>query len=157
MPNNAPCTVPAFLFAITLASSAPAEPLEFTGFGLLRDIGCGENTAIVEGMRHGLNFTGHCAQLSVSGMENEVDFETAGMISLIGADNQIQGALAGPATPGAVDVRLSGTGNTLTLRFDRPAVVEISGSGNRLVWGVAPGIAAPDIRISGENNSAETQ
>jgi hypothetical protein len=155
MRNNASCAITSFLFAITLASSAPAEPLEFTGFGLLRDIGCGENTAIVEGMRHGLNFTGHCVQLSVSGMENEVDFETAATVSLIGADNQMQGALAGPAIPGAVDVLLSGTGNTLTLRFDRPAIVEITGSGNKLVWGVAPGIPAPDIRISGENNSVE--
>lgn len=149
--------VTTILFAITLGFSAQAETLEFTGYGLLRDMGCEESTAIVEGMKHGLNFSGHCAQLTVSGMENEVDFETAGMIGLLGVDNQMQGALAGTATPGGVDVMLSGSGNVLTLRFDRYAVVEISGSGNRLLWDVAPGVSAPDIRIIGENNSAEAQ
>jgi len=145
------------IVSLVFAFSAQAETLEFSGYGMLRDMDCGESSVIVEGMKHGLNFSGYCVEMTVSGVENEVDFETAGMVNLFGATNLLKGALAGAAAPSGVDVMLSGADNVLTLRFDRPAVVEIAGSGNRLVWTVAPGVTAPEIRIIGENNSAEAQ
>ncbi|MFZ1469995.1 MAG: DUF3060 domain-containing protein [Paracoccaceae bacterium] len=137
--------------------SAQADDITIKGYNQLLDMDCADVGVIVEGVKHGLNFTGDCVSMTVSGVENMIDFETADTIMLEGSANRLQGALAGAGPESGPDVTLSGSDNVLTLRFDRPAVVKISGSGNRLVWAMAPGVTKPDIRITGENNMAENE
>ena len=130
-----------------------ADELTITGFNQVRDFGCAGAVVMVDGVNHDLAISETCQSVTVSGAQNKVVFENAASVTLVGASNQAAGVVAGAGG----DVTLAGVDNVLTLRFERPARVEISGSGNRLVWSVADGVPRPDIRVSGENNIVAAQ
>ena len=135
--------------------SALAEDLVISGYEQVLDLDCADRNALVEGMKQRVTLTMPCASLTVAGSENTVGFDTAGSITFMGTSNRITGALAATAPSNGPDVTLAGLENVLTLRFDRPAVVQVSGSGNKVIWTVGPGVPKPEFQIKGENNSVE--
>lgn len=152
----APMTTLAFC-ATLLAAHAQAGDLAVTAFNQVIDHSCHGTRVVVEAFNNALTVTGSCAALGLSGVQNNVDFEKMGTVFMEGANNRAAGTLAGAGPTTGPDVTLVGSDNVLVLRFDRPAVVEIAGSGNSLFWTTAPGIAPPQISILGVNNTAENQ
>lgn len=142
----------------TLAPFAPrAQEVTVTGYNQVLELGCDAAVLVVEGLEHQVNVTGPCEAAVISGVQNVVVFESAGQVTLGGANNRVTGAVTGTRITNEVDVSFAGVDNVLALRFDRAAAVDIAGSGNRLVWSTAPGVSAPQVRIIGENNTAEVQ
>jgi hypothetical protein len=139
---------------LTYPGLAAAEPLLIDGYNQLLDLSCADRPVTIEGVQHGIKLTETCASLDVAGVQQSVDFAAAGSIALSGSGNKLTGSLA---ASGSGEVTLSGADNTLTLQLDRAANVTISGSGNRLIWHSAAGVAAPHLRITGENNTSEQQ
>ncbi len=136
---------------------ASAEEVTVTGYNQVLELECNSADLIVEGLEHQVDVTGPCQSVTVSGLQNVLVFDSAGQVTFSGANNQTTGAIVGAGPMGEPDVAFAGVDNVLTLRFDRAAVVEMSGSGNRLFWSTGAGVPAPQVRIIGENNTAQQQ
>jgi hypothetical protein len=143
---------------VTLAPFwALGQEMTISGFNQVQDFDCAGAVVLVDGVNHDLAITDLCQSVTVSGAQNKVVFEGAAAVTLVGASNQAAGVVAGNGIGTGPDVTLAGVDNVLTLRFDRPAVVEIAGSGNRLIWSASTTVSQPDIRLSGENNIIEAR
>lgn len=144
----------AFVIALT-PMSALSDPLVVSGIGQATALDCTQKDVAIEGMNHVLTLTGQCLSLAVSGVQNNVTFETAMTVSLGGSTNKVAGTVTPDATAKGPVVTLAGSENVLTLGFAQPAKASIAGVGNRLLWSTPPGMTAPAFSITGSDNLAE--
>ena len=60
-----------------------------SGISEHRTVECRDNTVIVSGIENELEIIGHCAALTVSGVENVITVESVDTIGVSGFDNRV--------------------------------------------------------------------
>jgi hypothetical protein len=74
------------------STSPPAPPgaeLSVSGINETRTIACNDNIVRVSGVSNLVSITGHCASLSVSGVQNSITVESVGSIEASGFNNKV--------------------------------------------------------------------
>ncbi|OBB90626.1 DUF3060 domain-containing protein [Mycobacterium sp. 852002-30065_SCH5024008] len=68
---------------------APGDKISVSGVGENRTITCNDNIVIVRGVSNTVVITGHCASLTVSGMQNQVTVDAVDSIDATGLNNKV--------------------------------------------------------------------
>ena len=82
-------TVPQAEPPIAAPIPVPGEPLSVSGVGKNETLVCNESIVGVSGVDNTVMITGHCVNLSVSGVNNVVTVEAVDTIAASGFDNQV--------------------------------------------------------------------
>lgn len=140
----------AAMLLAALAGGVQAQTLELDGIGVSRDIPCNGQDVSISGNGNRFRLSGECGLVEVHGSEQVVDLGDARRVEITGIGNQVQAgriARLGVSSTGhrvqatllgqaekPAQVEIYGAENALTLGFEGPAQVDISGSGQQLDW-----------------------
>ncbi|OBI29944.1 hypothetical protein A5709_26840 [Mycobacterium sp. E1386] len=73
----------------TSPAPAPGDEISVSGVGENRTIACNDNIVVVRGVSNTVVITGHCASLTVSGMQNQVTVDAVDSIQASGLNNKV--------------------------------------------------------------------
>ncbi|MHA6491759.1 DUF3060 domain-containing protein [Pseudomonas borbori] len=150
-----------------LAGVSQAQALELDGISVSRDIPCKGEDVSITGNGNQFRLSGECGQVEVHGSEqvivlvdakgveitgiaNQVQAERIDQLDVSGGGHRVEASLRGEPER-AAPVAVYGADNILTLGFDGPANVDISGSGHQLEWHGDE----PQITTSGSDHQIE--
>ncbi|PAU64761.1 hypothetical protein BZL41_08955 [Pseudomonas sp. PIC25] len=145
-----------------MVGAAQAQTTELDGIGVSRDVPCNGQDVSISGNGNRFRLSGGCGQVLVHGSEHIIELGDASRVEITGVGNQVQAGrinqldvsstghrvkatLRGEAERPA-QVMVYGAENILTLGFEGPAQVDISGTGQQLDWrGDEPKISTSGI------------
>lgn len=155
------CACAALVAGLLLAVPAQAQPLEFDGIELSRDIPCGGRDVNISGNANTISLTGDCGVVQVYGTDHKVSLGTATALEISGMDisvsatsvarlmvdtakNRVRGAVVGDGQTAIVEI--DGAEHELDLRFDGPVQITLNGVDNQLNWsGDEPAISSSGV------------
>ena len=106
VPPTAP-TAPTAPTTDTPPAGTPGGPVSVAGLDTQKTITCVDNVISISGVNNTVVLTGRCSRVDVSGIENVVTIDEAGIIEVSGLNNTVT------FRSGTPELRKSGIGNTL--------------------------------------------
>ncbi len=100
-------TTPTAPTADSPPASTPGGPVNVAGLDTQKTISCFDNVISISGVNNTVVLTGRCSRVDVSGIENVVTIDEAGVIEVSGLNNKVT------FRSGTPELRKSGIGNTL--------------------------------------------
>ncbi len=91
----------------TPPAGTPGGPVSVAGLDTQKTITCVDNVISISGVKNTVVLTGRCSRVDVSGIENVVTIDEAGIIEVSGLNNTVT------FRSGTPELRKSGIGNTL--------------------------------------------